>query len=182
MNEKHITIIGGGITGLAAAWYWQQLVQATGQSISYSLLEQSQRWGGKILTETIAQDRSEPFVIEGGPDSFLTQKPWAAQLASELAIAGELLPSNDERRKTFVLSKGKPTHLPDGVMLIVPTKIKPFVLSGLISPLGKLRMGLDWFIPPRKDDGDETVAEFIRRRLGDEALDKMAEPLLSGDL
>lgn len=176
----HITIVGGGITGLATAWYLQQHASKVAQSFSYTLLEQSKRWGGKILTETIDDFASAPFVVEGGPDSFLTQKPWAAQLARELAIDVDLLPSNDTRRKTFVLNKGKPTNLPDGVMLIVPTKIKPFLLSGLISPLGKLRMGLDWVIPPKKDDADETLADFIRRRLGDEALDKMAEPLLSG--
>ena len=79
-----------------------------------------------------------------------------------------------------MLHKGKPTPLPDGVLLIVPTKFKPFVLSPLISPLGKLRMGMDLFIPPRRDDGDETLADFIRRRLGSEALDKIAEPLMSG--
>lgn len=173
----HITIIGGGISGLATAWYLQQ---HTSHPLSYTLLEQSERWGGKILTETVADFTSVPFVVEGGPDSFLTQKPWAAQLARELGIEADLLPSNDARRKTFVLNKGKPTNLPDGVMLIVPTKIKPFLLSNLISPVGKLRMGLDWVIPPKKDDADETLADFIRRRLGDEALDKMAEPLLSG--
>lgn len=176
----HITIIGGGITGLTVAWYLQQQAQSHHQPLNYTLLEQSHRWGGKILTEQVAGYASEPFVVEGGPDSFLTQKPWAAQLARELMIDEALLPSNDARRKTFVLHKGKPTSLPDGVMLIVPTKLKPFMLSRLISPLGKLRMGLDWFIPAKKDEADETLAEFIRRRLGDEALDKMAEPLLSG--
>lgn len=180
MHPIHVTIVGGGITGLACAWYLQQQAQAENRPLAYSLVEQSPRWGGKILTTTVTGYGAAPFVIEGGPDSFLSQKPWAAQLARELAIGDQLLPSNDERRKTFVLHKGKPAHLPDGVMLIVPTKLKPFVLSGLISPFGKLRMGLDWFIPAKTDDADETLAEFVRRRLGHEALDKIAEPLLSG--
>jgi oxygen-dependent protoporphyrinogen oxidase len=176
----HITIIGGGITGLSAAWYVQQEAAQQQIDISYTLLEQADRWGGKIRTETVDGFADTPFVVEGGPDSFISQKPWAAQLARELGIADQFLPTNDDRRKTFVLHKGKPTTLPDGVMLIVPTKMKPFALSGLISPLGKLRMGLDWFIPAKQDNDDETLAQFINRRLGREALDKMAEPLLSG--
>lgn len=176
----HITIIGGGITGLSAAWYVQQEVARQGIDITYSLLEQSDRWGGKILTETVDGFGARPFIIEAGPDSFLSQKPWAAQLARELGIDGQFLPTNDGRRQTFILHNGRPTPLPDGVMLIAPTKIKPFVQSRLISPWGKLRMGLDWFIPPKTDDSDETLAQFIQRRLGQEALDKIAEPLLSG--
>lgn len=176
----HITIVGGGITGLSAAWYVQQEAARQQVNLSYTLLEQSGRWGGKILTETVDGIGNAPFVVEAGPDSFLTQKPWAAQLARELGLAGQFLPTNDGRRQTFVLNRGKPTTLPDGLMLIVPTRIKPFALSRLISPWGKLRMGLDWFIPAKEDDADETLAEFIQRRLGREALDKIAEPLLSG--
>jgi oxygen-dependent protoporphyrinogen oxidase len=123
---------------------------------------------------------SQPFIVEGGPDSFITQKPWAVQLARELGLGDRLLGTNDDKRKVFVLNNGRPTPLPDGVLLIVPTKIKPFVLSPLISPLGKLRMGLDLFIPAKRDGQDETLAAFITRRLGNEALDKIAEPLMSG--
>ena len=103
---------------------------------------------GKIKTETVDSSDGEPFIIEGGPDSFLTQKPWAVQLARELGLEDQLLGTNDAQRKVFVLNKGRPTPLPDGVLMIVPTKIMPFALSSLISPLGKLRMGLELFIPP----------------------------------
>ncbi|MBI3959225.1 MAG: protoporphyrinogen oxidase, partial [Chloroflexi bacterium] len=89
-------------------------------------------------------------------------------------------PTNDHKRKTFVLHSGRPMAMPDGVLLIVPTKFTPFALTPLISPLGKLRMGLDLLIPAKADDSDETLADFIQRRLGREALDKIAEPLLSG--
>lgn len=180
MKPNHVTIVGGGITGLSAAWYVQQETARQGIDITYSLLEQSDRWGGKILTETVTGYGARPFIIEAGPDSFLSQKPWAAQLARELGIADQFLPTNDGRRQTFILHNGRPTPLPDGVMLIAPTKIRPFLQSRLISPWGKLRMGLDWFIPPKTDDTDETLAQFIQRRLGQEALDKIAEPLLSG--
>ncbi|HSH05045.1 MAG TPA: protoporphyrinogen oxidase [Anaerolineae bacterium] len=177
MTYVDVAIIGGGITGLSAAWYLQQAASPP----TYALLEKSDRWGGKILTETIASHPdADPFIIEAGPDSFIRQKPWALQLATQLGLTPHLLPTNDDRRQTFVLHQGRPIPLPDGVMLMVPTKIKPFALSPLISPLGKLRMALDLILPAKKDTQDETVANFINRRLGQEALDKIAEPLLSG--
>ncbi len=179
-KTKHVVIIGGGIAGLSTAWYLQKQAEAQSIDLRYTVLEQADRWGGKIITETVAGDGGDPFIVEGGPDSFLTQKPWALQLARELELDEQLLGTNDDMRKVFVLNKGRPTPLPDGVLMIVPTKIKPFALSPLISPLGKLRMGLDLFIPPKQDGEDETLADFITRRLGSEALDKIAEPLMSG--
>jgi oxygen-dependent protoporphyrinogen oxidase len=121
-----------------------------------------------------------PFIVEGGPDSFITQKPWGAALARELGLGETLIGTNERLKQTYVLHKGSPTPLPDGVLMIVPTKFKPFVFSSLISPWGKLRMGMDLFIPPRRTSSDETLSEFVRRRLGNEALDKIAEPLMSG--
>lgn len=177
---RHVTIVGGGIAGLSAAWFLQEAQEQHNHPVRYTLLEQSGRWGGKINTEEVEVPGGDTFVVEGGPDSFITQKPWALQLARTLGLDDRLLPTNDDRRQTFVLNNGKPTPLPDGVLLIVPTKFTPFILSPLISLPGKLRMGLDLFIPPRTDDGDETLADFITRRLGAEALDKIAEPLLSG--
>lgn len=178
--ERRVVIVGGGITGLSAAWYLQQAAQTDGLPLTYTLLEQSARWGGKIRTDAVTPAGETPFIVEGGPDSFITQKPWALQLARELGLEERLLPTNDKQRQVFVLNKGRPTPLPDGVLLIVPTQFKPFALSPLISPLGKLRMGLELFIPARRDGRDETLAAFIRRRLGSEALDKIAEPLMSG--
>ncbi|MFN8449089.1 MAG: protoporphyrinogen oxidase [Anaerolineae bacterium] len=169
--KPRVVIIGGGISGLSAAWHLQQ----NGADVQYSVLEASERWGGKVRSE-----RVDEFVIEAGPDSFLTQKPWALQLARELGLSDRLLGTNDRMRNVYVLHRGKPVKLPDGVMMIVPTKFAPFALSPLISPLGKLRMGMDLFIPAKRDDRDETLAEFVRRRLGSEALDKIAEPLMSG--
>jgi oxygen-dependent protoporphyrinogen oxidase len=177
---RHVVIIGGGISGLSTAWYLQKQAAEKNLDLHYTLLEESARWGGKILTERVEGPGDQPFVVEGGPDAFLTQKPWAVQMARELGLEERLLGTNDERRKVYVLNKSRPTPLPDGVLLIVPTKIKPFALSRLISPLGKLRMGLDLFIPAKRDGQDETLADFITRRLGGEALDKIAEPLMSG--
>jgi oxygen-dependent protoporphyrinogen oxidase len=166
-----VVIIGGGVTGLAAAYY----LQKKAREIRYTLLERAPVLGGKIVTQ-----QSDGFLVEGGPDCFLTRKPWALALARELGLGRDLIGTNDERRKVYVLSNGRLHPLPEGVMLIVPTRFLPFATSRLISIPGKLRMGMDLLIPPRREHGDETLASFVRRRLGQEALEKIAEPLLSG--
>jgi oxygen-dependent protoporphyrinogen oxidase len=171
----HVTIIGGGIAGLAAAYYLQKKSRESGTLFNYSLIESAPCLGGKIVTDQVGD-----FIIEGGPDSFITQKPWATQLCRELGLADRLIPTNDERRNIYVLSKGKLVPFPGGYRLTVPTEFVPFALSPLISPLGKLRMGLDLVIPPRREQGDESLADFIRRRLGAEALDKIAGPVMAG--
>ncbi len=171
----HITIIGGGMAGLATAYYLQKKSRESGIKVDYTLVESASRFGGKITT-----DQVDDFVIEGGPDSFITQKPWGTQLCRELGLADRLIPTNDERRSIFVLSKGKLVPFPGGYRLTVPTEFVPFALSPLISPLGKLRMGLDLVIPPRREQSDESLAAFIRRRLGVEALDKIAGPVMAG--
>jgi len=172
---RNLVVIGGGIAGLSAAYTLQQESKSLPFPVSISLVEASDRLGGKIITEQVGE-----FTIEGGPDCFLRQKPWAAELAGAVGIQGDLIGTNDHQRKTFVLNKGHLTALPDGVMLIVPTKIMPFVLTRLFSWPGKIRMGMDWFIPRFQGSDDESIAGFIRRRLGSEALEKLAEPLLSG--
>ena len=179
-NRVDVAIVGGGIAGMACAFHLQEKAAAAGKPVSYALLERSERWGGKLRTETIDGYGDAPFVVEAGPDSFITQKPWGLQLARQLGLESEFLPTNDHKRKTFVLHSGRPVAMPDGMLLIVPTKFTPFALTPLISLLGKLRMGMDLFIPAKQSDDDETLASFIERRLGREALDKIAEPLLSG--
>jgi oxygen-dependent protoporphyrinogen oxidase len=143
--------------------------------VEISLLEASDRLGGKLVSE-----EAESFLVEGGPDCFLTRKPWALEVCRELGLEDDLLGTNEAQRKVYVLNKGRLYPLPEGIMLIVPTKFLPFALSPLISIPGKLRMALDLLIPPRAEDGDETLGSFVRRRLGEEALVKIAEPLLSG--
>ena len=177
-DVPHIAIIGGGITGLSAAYYLQRAARAAGTAVRYTIVERDTRLGGKIVTERVHDGGT--FVVEGGPDSFVAQKPWAIELARELGLGDDLMASNRMPRTTYVLHRGRPRPLPEGTMLIVPTKFMPFALSPLISPIGKLRMALDLVIPARRDGVDETLADFIRRRLGNEALDKLAEPLMSG--
>ncbi len=173
-----IVIIGGGITGLSAAYYLEQAARAAGQRLNCTIIERDMRLGGKIRTDRLGD--SGEFVIEGGPDSFVAQKPWAAELARELGLGGEITGSQPVRQATSVLSHGRTYPLPEGTMLVVPTKFWPFVTSPLISPLGKLRMVLDLVIPARRDTQDESLADFIRRRLGRELLDRLAEPLMAG--
>ncbi|MBI5453434.1 MAG: protoporphyrinogen oxidase, partial [Deltaproteobacteria bacterium] len=139
------------------------------------LIERKDRLGGNIRTE-----RANGFLIEGGPDCFLSEKPWAMELCKRVGLGDELLPTNEQNRKTFVLSRGKLHVLPEGVILMVPTKILPLATSSLISIPGKIRMALELFVPKRKGQGDESLGDFVRRRLGTEALEKIAEPLVAG--
>jgi protoporphyrinogen/coproporphyrinogen III oxidase len=175
IDPHHVVIIGGGIAGLSAAYYLQRAARAAGVGVQYTLVERDVRLGGKLVTDTDGE-----FVVEGGPDSFITQKPWGLRLARELGLDDQLIGTNDRRHKVHVLVNGRPRPMPDGMLLVVPTKFLPFAFSPVVSPLGKLRMALDLLIPARRGGADETLADFIRRRLGAEALDRLAEPLLAG--
>jgi len=160
---------------LSTAFYLQKTSRESGLPINYTLIESAPRFGGKIITKT-----AEDFVIEGGPDSFITMKPWGTQLCQDLGLEDEIIPTNDHKRNVYVLKNGKLTPFPGGYRLTIPTEFVPFALSPLISPLGKLRMGMDLVIPPRQEEGDESLASFIRRRLGEEALDRIAGPIMAG--
>jgi len=119
-------------------------------------------------------------LVEAGPDSFLTEKPWASDLCREVGLGDQLIGSNDADRKTYILVKGRLALIPDGLMFMVPTKIMPTVLSPLFSLRTKIRMALEWFHPPRNANADETVAAFVERHYGPEMVDRLADPLLSG--
>ncbi len=177
---KHVVIIGGGITGLSAAWYLQQLAEKSADPIHYTLLESSDRWGGKVWTEQVDGFGDAPFVLEFGPDAFLTRKPWALELAQAVGLESAIQTVKPYNSHTFVLHKGKPLPLPEGLQLLVPTRFWPFVKSPLFTLWGKMRMALDLVITPRMSNTDESLASFVKRRLGAEALDKLAEPLLGG--
>jgi len=172
---KKVIIVGGGITGLTAAFQLQEKAKEFGIPLDFMLVEKSAALGGKLVSEM-----ENGFLFEGGPDCFVREKPSVVQLAERLGISDKLLPSNDASTGTFVLSGAKLHKLPDGMMLLVPTKIIPFALSPLISWPGKLRMGLDLLLPRRRETGDESLASFVTRRLGREALDKIGEPLIGG--
>jgi oxygen-dependent protoporphyrinogen oxidase len=171
---KRIAIIGGGISGLSTA-YALEKKRRQGVEVDYTLYEARARLGGVLVT-----DRVDGCLIEAGPDSFLTEKPWAADLCRELGMGDQLIGSNDKDRTTYILARGRLIELPDGLMFMVPTKIMPMVRSPLFSMKTKLRMAREWFHPPRKTNGDETVASLIERHYGPEMVDLLADPLLSG--
>ena len=170
----HVTIIGGGIAGLSTAFYLQKNAEAQGKELEYTLVEANPEFGGKIVTENI-----NGFTIEGGPDLILTQKPWGIQLCKDLGLEAQLIATNSDRQKTFLVQKGKLVPFPSDFTLI-PNQFLPFALSPLFSLFGKLRMGMDLFIPARKEKSDESLASFIRRRLGQEAVNKIGGPMLAG--
>ena len=172
---KRAIVIGGGISGLSAAYYLQQEVAQSGLDIEVILIEKERRFGGCIFTEKI-----DGFTIEGGPDCFLVEKPWAIQLCEELGLEDRLLCTNEENRRVFILSRGKLHELPEGFILMVPTSLTPFLKSSLISLPGKFRMAMDLFLPGKRSPEEESLAQFIKRRLGNEALEKIAEPLVAG--
>ena len=171
---KRIAIIGGGISGLSAAFTLEQAIRA-GASLEYTLFEASPRLGGVLVT-----DRVDGCLVEAGPDSFITEKPWAAELCRKIGLGDQLIGSNDRDRKTYILVNGKLVVMPDGLMFMVPTKILPTVLSPLFSLRTKLRMAAEWFHPPHRAEHDETVAEMVERHYGPEMVDRLADPLLSG--
>jgi oxygen-dependent protoporphyrinogen oxidase len=171
---KRIAIVGGGISGLAAAFALEEH-RRNGASIEYVLYESSPRLGGVLRTESI-----DGCVVEAGPDSFLTEKPWAADLCRAVGLEDQLIGSNDAERKTYILINGRLVAIPDGLMFMVPTKILPTMLSPLFSWKTKTRMARELFQRPRVTEGDESVASLVERHYGAEMVDRLADPLLSG--
>jgi protoporphyrinogen/coproporphyrinogen III oxidase len=173
---KKIAIIGGGISGLSAA-YTLEKARLAGSLLEYRLFEASPRLGGVLLTEQV-----EGCVVEAGPDSFLTEKSWAINFCREIGLADHLITSNDAERRTYIYVKGRLIPMPDGLAFMVPTKIWPIAVSPLFSLHTKLRMAHEWFTsaPPARGPNDESVAAFITRHYGHEMVDRLADPLLSG--
>jgi oxygen-dependent protoporphyrinogen oxidase len=171
---KRIAIIGGGISGLSAAYTIDEK-RRSGTPVEYAMFESSPRLGGVLVT-----DRIDGCLVEAGPDSFLTEKPWASDLCAKIGLGDQLIGSNDAERKTYIVAKGKLVEMPDGLMFMVPTKIMPTVMSPLFSLRTKIRMAAEWFHPPRKSSKDETVAQMVARHYGAEMVEMLADPLLSG--
>jgi oxygen-dependent protoporphyrinogen oxidase len=164
-----VAIVGGGISGLATAYYLSR------RGVAATIYEPRRRLGGVIQTEYV-----EGCTLEAGPDSFLSIKPAALELIRDLGLEGDVIASNDHLRRTYVRRNGRLLPLPDGLMMMIPTEIMPIVKSGLISWPTKIRMGLELFRGPKPKPGDQSVAEFVQEHYGAEAVDYLAEPLLSG--
>jgi oxygen-dependent protoporphyrinogen oxidase len=172
---KRILIVGGGITGLAAAHHLGELAAAREMPVEVSILERGTRVGGPLKTI-----RRDGFVIEAGADSFLTEKPAAAELARRIGLASELIPTRPEFRRTYVVRAGRLVEIPEGFSLLAPSRFMSVLGSPLFSTAGKLRIALEPLIPRRADSGDESLASFVTRRLGREVLDRVAQPLAGG--
>jgi oxygen-dependent protoporphyrinogen oxidase len=164
-----VIIIGGGISGLSAAYYLAK------RGIGSMIFESRPRLGGVIRTEQV-----RGCTLEAGPDSFISAKPAALELIRELGLEDQVIGSNDFSRKTYVWKQGRLVPLPEGLMMMVPTRILPLVATPLLGWRTKARMGMELFHPPRRHDGDQSVSAFITEHYGPEAVDYLAEPLLSG--
>lgn len=170
-RPRHVVVVGGGISGLAAA----HRVRERDPACRVTVLEAGDRLGGAVATE-----HAQGFLVEWGADSFLTEKPWAMDLVRRLGIEDRLVRTRDEERRTFVVHDGVLHPLPEGFLMMAPTQVAPFITSRLFSLTGKLRMALDLVLPRRQGGEDESLDAFVRRRFGAEALERVAQPLVGG--
>jgi oxygen-dependent protoporphyrinogen oxidase len=168
-----VVVIGGGISGLAAAHRLAEL----DSSLQVTLLEASSRLGGTLHT-----DERDGFLLERGPDSFISEKPEAVALAKRLGLESRLIETNPEHRRSFIVRNGRLRPVPEGFQLLAPSRIWPFLTTDIFSVMGKARMAADLILPRRTANGvaDESLASFVRRRLGREALERMAQPMVGG--
>lgn len=174
-RAPHFVIVGGGIAGLAAAHRLVELSRQRELPLCFTLLEASDRIGGVIRTE-----RQDDFLLELGPDSFISEKPWALALCRRIGLESKLIGTRDENRATFVVRNGKLELLPEGFMLLAPTKLGPLLRSRIFSWPGKMRMALDLVLPRASHGDDESLGSFVRRRFGREVLERVAQPLIGG--
>ena len=174
---KRIGIIGGGVTGLATANRLIALSQQQKREVSIQLFEASSRLGGTIQT-----DQRDGFLLERGPDSFISEKPEALNLSRELGLESQLIQTNSQHRRSFIVRNGRLRPVPEGFQLLAPTRFWPFVASDIFNLAGKLRMSADLLLPRKSANGthDESLASFVRRRLGQQALERMAQPMVGG--
>ncbi len=174
---KRIIIIGGGITGLAAAHRLIELSKGTAAEFEVKLLEASSRLGG-----TIQSEQRDEFLLEHGPDSFISEKPEALELVKRIGLEPQLIETSKEHRRSFIVRNGRLLPVPKGFQLLAPSRLWPFVTSDIFSWHGKARMALDLLLPRGNTDqnSDESLAKFVRRRLGREALERMAQPMVAG--
>ncbi len=168
---RRIAVIGGGFAGLAAANRVRELAPA----VEVVLFEAGARLGGVLRTE-----RRGEFLLEHGADSFITNLPFAVDLCRRIGFAGQLIPTNDAERRAFVVRRGKLLPVPKGFALMAPSRPWPMLASPILSPLGKLRLAYERFVPPRRDTGDESLGDFARRRLGREVFERLVQPLVGG--
>lgn len=172
---KRIAIIGGGISGLATAYRLSKSPPGQAGKLEIHVYEENDRFGGVIQTEN-----RNGFLMEQGPDSFITSKPWALELCRELGLEKDLIETNPNLRQSFILSRSKLIPVPRGFYLMAPTNVSEAMRTPLLSFAGKIRMACEWFIPPKTKEGDESLARFVSRRFGLETLERIAQPMIAG--
>src|SRR6185295_714902 len=170
-SSPRFAIIGGGITGLAAAFRLGELNPAA----QVTLFEASGRLGGVLQTE-----HRDGYLIERSADMFTTRELWALELCRRVGIESELIETNKLHRRAFVVHKGKLVPVPEGFTLMSPAKVWPILTTPLLSPMGKLRLAWEYFTPKKRDDTDESLESFVTRRFGREAFDRLIQPLIGG--
>jgi protoporphyrinogen/coproporphyrinogen III oxidase len=175
VNPARVVVIGGGLSGLAAAHRIHERARALRRPVELSVLEAKDRLGGVLWT-----DRFDGFTLEGGPDSFITNKPWAIELCQRLGLAGQLVETDSGHRRSFVVRRGRLVPVPEGFVLMAPHRLAPILTTPILSWKGKIRFLMDLVVPRRDDDSEESLAAFVRRRLGREALDRLVQPLVAG--
>jgi len=174
-NTDRVVVIGGGLSGLTAAYRIAGRGRDARRPVEVVLLEGKDRTGGVIWT-----DRVDGFTLEGGPDSFITNKPWAVDLCKSLGLADDLIGTDPRHRRSFVVRDGRLLPVPEGFVLMAPSRIGPMLTSPVLSLKGKLRMLLDLVKPRGDQEGDESLASFVKRRLGREAFERLVQPLVGG--
>lgn len=174
--RPRVVVIGAGISGLACARRLLDLARAGGgPPPDLTVLEAAGRPGGVIATE-----ERDGFLIEGGPDCFITDKPWALDLCRRIGLQDEIIGTNPLLRRSFIWKRGRLHPIPEGFYLLAPSRLLPFLVSPILSPAGRLRVACDLVLPRGPASADESLASFVRRRFGREALEWLAQPLVAG--
>jgi len=174
-NLRTVAVIGGGISGLSTAFALQERAAAAGIPIRCTVVDAAPDWGGKIVTHRVGD-----LVTEAGPDSFLSQKSAGIELCAKLGLTDQLINTNKTSKRASVYSHGRLHELPEGLVVITPNQLGPFLRSGLLSWTGLARMGMDLAVPVKRSQEDESLASFFRRRVGRQAFERMLEPLMAG--
>ena len=174
-NLRTVAVIGGGISGLSTAYALYEKAAAAGVPIRCTVVDAAPSWGGKIVTHRVGD-----LVTEAGPDSFLSQKTAAIELCAKLGLTDQLINTNETSKRACVFSQGRLRELPEGLVVISPNQLGPFLRSGLLSWSGLARMGLDLAMPAKRSSSDESLSSFFRRRMGRQAFERMLEPLMAG--
>ena len=174
-RPRRLAVVGGGLSGMAAAQRLTELSVERDEPVEVLLFEASERLGGAIRSERVG-----PYLVEHGADMFVTDKPWARDLCKRLGIDGRLIVPDSTRRRSLVLCRGRPEPVPEGFMLMVPSRLQSILRTPILSPLAKLRMALEVVVPRGPAGVDESLADFVTRRLGREALERLVQPLVAG--